>query len=173
MTTAKSGLRAGSPTQQAGRLAEDAALTLLQAHGHELVARNFYCRRGEIDLITLHGQWLVFTEVRWRSRTATRTSSARAGATGSGNGFRLTGMPLLVVPATTLARSRGAKNHFICDTAAKFTRPHRTRALSIPTCRFQPIGRQTIAARTRFASSGFRSSSSVRALKPRSACRLT
>ncbi len=69
MTTAKSGLRAASPTQQAGRLAEDAALTLLQAHGHELVARNFYCRRGEIDLITLHGQWLVFTEVRWRSRT--------------------------------------------------------------------------------------------------------
>ncbi len=69
MTTHPSGLRAESPTQLAGRLAEDAALSFLQAQGHELIARNFYCRRGEIDLITRHRQWLVFTEVRWRSRT--------------------------------------------------------------------------------------------------------
>ena len=68
MTNTKPGLRAESPTQQAGRQAEDSALAFLQSHGHALVARNVYCRRGEIDLITLHDQWLIFTEVRWRSR---------------------------------------------------------------------------------------------------------
>lgn len=69
MIKTKSSLQAASPSQQAGRIAEDAALAILKAQGHELVARNFYCRRGEIDLITLHGEWLVFTEVRWRSRS--------------------------------------------------------------------------------------------------------
>ena len=68
MPNLKPALRAESPRQRAGRLAEDAALAFLKTQGHQLVARNFYCRRGEIDLITLHGQWLVFTEVRWRSR---------------------------------------------------------------------------------------------------------
>lgn len=68
MQNLKSALRAESPSQQAGRLAEDAALAFLQTQGHQLIARNIYCRRGEIDLITLHGQWLVLTEVRWRSR---------------------------------------------------------------------------------------------------------
>lgn len=61
-------LRAASPSQHAGRLAEDAALDFLLTQGHRVLARNFYCRRGEIDLITLHGEWLIFTEVRWRSR---------------------------------------------------------------------------------------------------------
>lgn len=62
-------LRAGSPSQCRGRLAEDAALQLMLANGHKLIQRNFHCRLGEIDLITLsRHQVLVFTEVRWRSR---------------------------------------------------------------------------------------------------------
>ena len=69
MQNLRPALRAESPSQQAGRLAEDAAIAFLQTQGHELIACNSYCRRGEIDLITLHGQSLVMTEVRWRSRT--------------------------------------------------------------------------------------------------------
>ena len=61
-------LRAVSPSQHAGRLAEDAAMAFLLTQGHQVIARNFYCRRGEIDLITLQGQWLILTEVRWRRR---------------------------------------------------------------------------------------------------------
>ena len=61
-------LRASSPQQILGQAAESAALQFLQNCGHTFVARNVYCRRGEIDLITLHQGWLVFTEVRWRSR---------------------------------------------------------------------------------------------------------
>lgn len=68
MQNLKSALRAESPSQQAGRLAENAALAFLQTQGHQLIARNIYCRRGEIDLITLDSHWLVLTEVRWRSR---------------------------------------------------------------------------------------------------------
>jgi len=70
MNKLEPGLRAHSLSQQAGRLAEDAAWEFLKSHGHVLVARNAYCRRGEIDLITRDGQWLVFTEVRWRRRNS-------------------------------------------------------------------------------------------------------
>jgi len=62
-------LRAGSPSQHRGRRAEDAALALLLRAGHRLISRNFHCRLGEIDLITLSRRGvLVFTEVRWRTR---------------------------------------------------------------------------------------------------------
>lgn len=61
-------LSAGSPSQLAGRRIENAALALLLSHGHALVARNHACRLGEVDLITLHEGFLVFTEVRWRRR---------------------------------------------------------------------------------------------------------
>lgn len=64
-------LAAGSPQQRRGRLAEDHALACLQQAGHRLLARNYHCRAGEIDLITLSAaDVLVFTEVRWRRDTA-------------------------------------------------------------------------------------------------------
>lgn len=82
-------LRATSPRQQAGRQVEDRALDLLQRAGHYLITRNFRGRRGEIDLVTLHGRLLVFTEVRQRSGndhgtaagTVTPTKQARLIAT--------------------------------------------------------------------------------------------
>lgn len=51
---------------QAGRDAEDRALALLQQRGLRLVARNWHCRGGEIDLIMRDGDALVFVEVRHR-----------------------------------------------------------------------------------------------------------
>ncbi len=52
--------------QRAGRAAEDRALRHLEAAGLELVARNFRCRWGEIDLVVQERQTLVFVEVRYR-----------------------------------------------------------------------------------------------------------
>lgn len=56
---------------------EDAALAWLQAAGLRLVARNFHCRLGEIDLIMLDkssfddgGDSIVFVEVRFRNANA-------------------------------------------------------------------------------------------------------
>ncbi len=45
---------------------EDAALRYLQIQGLHLVARNYRCRVGEIDLIMQHAEYLVFVEVRFR-----------------------------------------------------------------------------------------------------------
>lgn len=64
-------LAAGSPKQYQGRIAEDHALRRLLQAGHHLLARNYHCRAGEIDLITLSAaNVLVFTEVRWRRNLA-------------------------------------------------------------------------------------------------------
>ena len=47
--------------------AEKQAAHWLTEQGLIVVARNFRCRQGEIDLIMQDGDTLVFTEVRWRS----------------------------------------------------------------------------------------------------------
>ncbi|HKJ09325.1 MAG TPA: YraN family protein [Gammaproteobacteria bacterium] len=52
--------------QLAGRRAETAACRYLQRRGLRLLARNYRCRVGEIDLIMGDGDSLVFVEVRYR-----------------------------------------------------------------------------------------------------------
>jgi putative endonuclease len=52
-----------------GQSAESRAAAYLHAHGLKLVARNWRCRFGEIDLIMQDGATLVFIEVRLRSRS--------------------------------------------------------------------------------------------------------
>ena len=50
-----------------GREGENAAASLLEAEGWDILSRNFRAGRGEIDLVALKGQILVFVEVkRWR-----------------------------------------------------------------------------------------------------------
>jgi putative endonuclease len=53
-----------------GARAEDLCAGLLQAAGLRVVARNWRCRLGEIDLIAREGATLVFAEVRMRSAAA-------------------------------------------------------------------------------------------------------
>ena len=47
-----------------GRRGEQDALSLLQGKGHRILERNFRAGRGEIDLITMDGETLVFVEVK-------------------------------------------------------------------------------------------------------------
>ncbi len=54
------------PHLAAGSSAEAQACAHLRAHGLRLVAKNFRCRGGEIDLIMRDGATLVFVEVRFR-----------------------------------------------------------------------------------------------------------
>jgi putative endonuclease len=49
-----------------GRRGEDVAERFLRDQRFEIVARNFRCRAGEIDLVALDGPALVFVEVRSR-----------------------------------------------------------------------------------------------------------
>ena len=62
---------------RSGRQAEALAALFLQQHGIEVIARNYRCRLGEIDLIARDGTTLVFVEVRMR------TSQAFGGAAAS------------------------------------------------------------------------------------------
>jgi len=50
-----------------GADAENLAAAFLQQQGLRLVARNYRCRFGEIDLIAREGATLVFVEVRMRA----------------------------------------------------------------------------------------------------------
>jgi putative endonuclease len=55
--------------QVAGRQAEDLAERYLVKQGLSVLARNFRCRGGEIDLVCREGKTLVFVEVRLRRNT--------------------------------------------------------------------------------------------------------
>lgn len=49
-----------------GQAAEEQALNFLLKQGCTLVARNWHCRYGEIDLIMRLGEMLLFVEVKYR-----------------------------------------------------------------------------------------------------------
>lgn len=51
-----------------GAEAEDCALLFLQARGLTLVARNWRCKAGELDLVMRDADTLVIAEVRARGR---------------------------------------------------------------------------------------------------------
>lgn len=53
--------------RERGLSAEDRACRYLQRRGLQVRERNFYTRRGEIDLIMDDGDTLVFVEVRYRT----------------------------------------------------------------------------------------------------------
>ncbi|RTZ43128.1 YraN family protein [Candidimonas sp. SYP-B2681] len=55
-----------SPTQQAGDRAEDRARQLLQASGLIIIVQNLRSKTGEIDLVAIDRDTLVFIEVRHR-----------------------------------------------------------------------------------------------------------
>lgn len=56
-------------TQQRGHTAELAACDFLRKQGFDLVEQNFRSQYGEIDLIMLESELLVFIEVRQRPRS--------------------------------------------------------------------------------------------------------
>ena len=51
---------------QSGKDAELQALSYLQTQGLRLLAQNWLCKRGELDLVMLDGDTVVFVEVRYR-----------------------------------------------------------------------------------------------------------
>ncbi len=48
---------------------EERAAEYLIKHGHVILSRNYYTRTGEIDIISLDGSYIVFTEVKYRNET--------------------------------------------------------------------------------------------------------
>ena len=56
--------------QALGARGEDQAAAWYRASGYEIVARNWRCREGEIDLICAKGRCLVICEVKTRTSAA-------------------------------------------------------------------------------------------------------
>jgi putative endonuclease len=55
---------------ETGRAGEAAALAWYRSAGYRLVARNWTCRAGEVDLILARGRTVVFCEVKTRRGSA-------------------------------------------------------------------------------------------------------
>jgi len=62
-----SGKCARTDRQRLGAAAEERAAQLLRQAGYVIVARNFRCRMGELDLIARRDGLLIIAEVRLRS----------------------------------------------------------------------------------------------------------
>lgn len=60
----------GNTRQESGQAAEGWALTHLEEHGLRLLERNWRCRLGELDLVMLDDDTVVFVEVRYRRHSA-------------------------------------------------------------------------------------------------------
>lgn len=54
--------------QQIKNLGEDSAARVLQRKGMRVLARNWRCRLGELDLVAMDGSTIVFVEVKCRTR---------------------------------------------------------------------------------------------------------
>lgn len=50
-----------------GKLGEELAVKYLEQKGYKIIERNFTCRQGEIDIISIDKKELVFIEVKTRS----------------------------------------------------------------------------------------------------------
>ncbi|MBS1571832.1 MAG: YraN family protein [Bacteroidetes bacterium] len=52
-----------------GKQAEDFSVTFLQEKGYEIIARNFFYQKGEIDIIALFNNQIIVVEVKARNST--------------------------------------------------------------------------------------------------------
>lgn len=52
-----------------GKKGEDVAVEYLKNQGYNILDRNFLCRQGEIDVIALDKNYVVFVEIKARTST--------------------------------------------------------------------------------------------------------
>jgi putative endonuclease len=64
--------------RETGKLGETAAAALLESKGYRIVARNWRCRSGELDLVAEQSGTLVIVEVRTRRPTGTHGTAKEA-----------------------------------------------------------------------------------------------
>ncbi len=82
---------------KSGQYWEEKACQYLMQQGLRLLARNWRCRQGEVDLIMRHSDVLVFVEVKYRSQA-------------------IYGSALEAVTAKKLYRMRQTARHFLRET---------------------------------------------------------
>jgi putative endonuclease len=67
--------------QRLGRSAEALAAEWYQAQGYDVLARNWRCAQGELDLVVTRGPLVVFSEV--KARTSDRFGTPAEAVTGA------------------------------------------------------------------------------------------
>ena len=68
-------MTANDTRRMEGSLAEDFTAAYLASLGHEILCRNFTVRGGETDIISLDGEYIVFTEVKMRCKGESPTAA--------------------------------------------------------------------------------------------------
>jgi putative endonuclease len=66
----RAGGRASRDRGELGRAGEQLAVAWYEGHGYEVLARNWRCREGELDVVARRGRLHVFCEVKARSTGA-------------------------------------------------------------------------------------------------------
>ena len=88
------------PRRELGAEGEAAAAAWYEARGYDIVARNWRCREGELDLVVRRGRQLVFVEV--KTRTTDRF-----------------GVPAEAVTPAKQRRLRGLAMRYLADTGTR------------------------------------------------------
>lgn len=57
--------------RKVGAAFEQKAVAYLEENGFQILELNFYCRQGEIDIVGIHQDCLVFVEVKYRKNPQT------------------------------------------------------------------------------------------------------
>ncbi len=57
-------------TRAIGRVMEQKAVSYLENSGYQILQQNFSCKMGEVDIIAMHDDVLVFVEVKYRATKA-------------------------------------------------------------------------------------------------------
>ena len=111
---------------RAGRRAEALCAHLLERAGLSVMARNFRCRMGEVDLIAREGETLVFCEVRLRQGqsfggAAESITAAKRGRIVAAARFYLAGKPesdcrfdVMLLDSLDMQRVRWIRDAFRC-----------------------------------------------------------
>ncbi|MDR2902966.1 MAG: YraN family protein, partial [Clostridiales bacterium] len=63
-------------TKTKGDWGEAVARAFLTRKGYQMIAANFHCRQGELDMIARDGEYIVFIEVKYRKSAETAPRAA-------------------------------------------------------------------------------------------------
>ena len=96
-------------TYSSGAFGEERARQLIESRGATVVARNYTCRFGKIDLIALDSNRLAFIEVRSRSRS--NFGSALASVSPAKQQKVL--MTLMISKGSVMREERSIKKNFL------------------------------------------------------------
>ena len=98
--------------QRLGQSGEELAARWYRAQGYEIVARNWRCRAGEIDIVARQGDLTVFCEVKTRTSTRFGLPVEAVGAAKQLRARRLAAAWFAGRPAPSVSGHRGGPVRF-------------------------------------------------------------